>query len=151
MKGKKHDPPIPRDAAEQLVPLFQCLSDHELLGRCMSLGTSNANESLHVVIWRRAPKAVYSSRKLETAVAMGVVQFNKGSDMLLKAVEAVAPQAGSSSQLSMLAKRQDRSRLRKTEVAAKLETRSRRKRKAFCFQDGCRGVTCVDLGRIFLK
>ena len=31
----------------------------------MSLGTSNANESLHSVIWRRAPKAVFSSRKTE--------------------------------------------------------------------------------------
>ena len=130
-KAGKHDPPIPREASEQLVPLFKRLSDRELLGRCMSLGTSNANESLHAVIWRRAPKAVYSSRKtVEIAVAMGVVQFNNGSDMLVKAAEAVAPQAGSSSQLSMLAKRQDRSRLRKAEVAAKLETRSSRKRKA---------------------
>ena len=97
----------------------------------MTLGTSNANESLHAVIWRRAPKALYSSRKtVEIAVAMGVVQFNKGSDMLLKAVEAVAPQAGPGSQLCVLAERQDRSRLRKAEVVARVETRSNRKRKA---------------------
>ena len=91
----------------------------------MSLGTSNANESLHAVIWRRARKAVYSSRKtVEIAVAMGVVQFNVGSDMLISTSEAVAPQAASSSQLSLLAVRQDLTRLRKADVAAtKVETK----------------------------
>ena len=111
--------------AQCLVHLFERLSNHELLARCMSLGTSNANESLHAVIWRRARKAVFSSRKtVEIAVAMGVVQFNVGSDMLMSASEAVAPQAASSTQLSSLAVRQDINRLRKADVAAtKVETK----------------------------
>ena len=130
-KLTKHDIPLQKDAAQCLVPLFERLANPELLARCMSLGTSNANESLHAVVWRRARKAVYSSRKtVEIAVAMGVVQFNVGSDMLISASEAVAPQAASSTQLSSLAVRQDINRLRKAEVAAKAETKSSRKRKA---------------------
>ena len=130
-KLTKHDTPLPKDAAQCLVPLFERLANPELLARCMSLGTSNANESLHAVVWRRARKAVYSSRKtVEIAVAMGVVQFNVGSDMLITASEAVAPQASASTQLSSLAVRQDLNRLRKADVAAKAETKSNRKRKA---------------------
>ena len=81
--------------------------------------------------WRMARKAVYSSGKtVELAVAMGVVQFNIGSDMLITASEAVTPQASASTQLSSLAVRQDLNRLRKADVAAKAETKSSRKRKA---------------------
>ena len=129
-KQKKHDTPLPRDAAESLLPLFDRLASPKLIQRCMSLGTSNANESLHAVVWRRARKAVFSSRKtVEIAVAMGVVQFNKGSEMLVSATEAVAPQASGSAQLSQLTVRQDLARLRKADTALKAETRSSRKRK----------------------
>ena len=63
----------------------------------MSLGTSNANESLHAVIWRRAPKAGFSYRKtVEMAVALGAAQLTKGAHVLVDATEAVIPQACSS-------------------------------------------------------
>ncbi|KAI0230495.1 hypothetical protein LSAT2_019165, partial [Lamellibrachia satsuma] len=99
------------------------------LERCMILGTSNANESLHSMIWRRAPKAVFSSRKIvEIAVAMGIVQFNKGAQIFIDATAAVVPQAGPSCQLSKLVGKMDKTRLRKSDAAAKLENKSSRKR-----------------------
>ena len=129
-KEGRHDLPLPKDASQVLLPLFERLTKADLLERCMSLGTSNANESLHAVIWRRAPKAVYSSRKtVEIAVALGVTQFNKGAQVLVDATEAVIPQASSSRQLSVLADRMDTIRLRKADDSAKLETKSNRKRK----------------------
>ena len=86
----RHDPPLPLPAAERLLPLFERLSKPDLLERCMSLGTSNANESLHSVIWRRASKAVFATRStVEIAVAFGVVQFNCGGRVLLDASNAV--------------------------------------------------------------
>ena len=130
-KHAKHDSPLPRDASECLLPLFEQLSDPALLSWCMSFGTSNANESLHAVVWRRAHKAVFSSRTtVEIAVAMGVTQFNQGSEMLVSATQAVAPQAATSSQLLNLTVKQDLTRLRKADIAVKEETRSSRKRKA---------------------
>ena len=62
-KEGHHDLPIPKDASQVLLPIFECLTKADLLERCMSLGTSNTNESLHTVIWRRANKAAFSSRK----------------------------------------------------------------------------------------
>ena len=43
-KEGKHDQPLPRDASEILVPIFEHLTKPDLLERCMSLGTSNAND-----------------------------------------------------------------------------------------------------------
>ena len=94
----RHDPPLPLPAAERLLPLFERLSKPDLLERCMSLGTSNANESLHSVIWRRASKAVFATRStVEIAVAFGVVQFNCGGRVLLDASNAVITLPESSS------------------------------------------------------
>ena len=74
-KEGKHDQPLPRDASEILVPIFEHLTKPDLFERCMSLGTSNANESLHSVIWRRAPKTVFSSRKtVEIVVGNCIIQ-----------------------------------------------------------------------------
>ena len=71
-----HDPPLPRDASERLPPLSECLlSKPELLERCMSLGISNANESLDTVIWKRAPKVFSSSKTVEIAVAMELLPW----------------------------------------------------------------------------
>ena len=106
----RHDPPLPLPAAERLLPLFECLSKPDLLERCMSLGTSNANESLHSVIWRRASKAVFATRStVEIAVAFGVVQFNCGGRVLLDASNAVITLPESSSnQLAVVAANMDR-------------------------------------------
>ena len=149
-KEGRHDLPLPKDASQVLLPLFERLTKPDLLERCMSLGTSNANESLHAVIWRRASKAVYSSRKtVEIAVALGIAQFNKGAQVLVDATEAVIPQVSSSHQLSVLADRMDKTRLRKADVAANLETKSSRKRKVLLKMQAEtkkaeeEGVTCM--------
>lgn len=130
-KEVAHDQPLPLEPAKCLVPLFERLANPDLLERCMSLGTSNANESLHAAVWKRAPKATFSSRNtVEIAIALGITQFNKGAKAMVEAAEAVFPQAGPSHQLSALAERIDKARLRKADTAAKEETKSSRKRKA---------------------
>ena len=55
-KEGKHGQHLPRDASDILVSIFECLTKPDLLERCISRGMSNANESLHSVIWRSAPK-----------------------------------------------------------------------------------------------
>ena len=128
----RHDPPLPLPAAERLLPLFERLSKPDLLERCMSLGTSNANESLHSVIWRRASKAVFATRStVEIAVAFGVVQFNCGGRVLLDASNAVITLPESSSnQLAVVAANMDRRRLKQGSRTAKEESKTARKRKS---------------------
>ena len=92
--GRRRDTtePLPLPAAERLMPVFERLSHPELLERCSLLGTSNANESLHSVVWRRAPKTVFTTRStVEIAVALGVVQFNVGGRVLVDAANTVVP------------------------------------------------------------
>ena len=131
----RHDPPLPLPAAERLLPLFERLSKPDLLERCMSLGTSNANESLHSVIWRRASKAVFATRStVEIAVAFGVVQFNCGGRVLLDASNAVITLPESSSnQLAVVAANMDRRRLKQGSHTAKEESKTARKRKSLAW------------------
>ena len=81
----KHDVPVPRDVSYWLVPIFERLVSEDLLSRCMQLQTSN--KCLHSLVWRRVPKAKYCGKKtIEIAVALVVLQFNKGASALADAV-----------------------------------------------------------------
>ena len=67
---------------------------------------------------------------MDIAVALEIVQFNKGAQMLIDATTAVVPQAGPSCQFSALAVKMDHERLRQADAAATLESKSSRKRRA---------------------
>ena len=68
------------EIGKKMVPIFQRLTDEELLKRCSRKKTQNANESLHNLIWKLCPKAVFVSRKtMETAVALAFSQFSIGA------------------------------------------------------------------------
>ena len=126
----RHAPPLPLPAADRLKPVFERLSHPELLERCSSLGTSNANESLHSLVWRRASKAVFSTRgTVEIAVALAVVQFNCGGRVLLDAATAVVPGL-SNTQLVVAAASSDRKRVHKAVAAAMDTSKTSRKRLA---------------------
>ena len=66
--------------AQHMVPVYERLTNDELLSRCVDGKTQNANESIHSVIWARCPKHVFvGRRRLEVAVAVGVGEFNQGA------------------------------------------------------------------------
>ncbi|GBM68743.1 hypothetical protein AVEN_263567-1 [Araneus ventricosus] len=41
---------------EKILPVYQRLASDEMLSKCISAKTQNANESLHSCIWRKCPK-----------------------------------------------------------------------------------------------
>ena len=126
----RHDRPLPLPAAERLMPVFERLSHPELLERCSLLGTSNANESLHSVVWRRAPKTVFTTRStVEIAVALGVVQFNCGGRVLVDAANSVVP-GSSTDHLAATTLKMDHRRLRHAVVSAQETSKTSRKRLA---------------------
>ena len=55
---KEHDT-LPSDIGRRLVPIFQRLSEDNLLKRCVRNKTQNPNESLHSTIWKYCPKAIF--------------------------------------------------------------------------------------------
>ena len=79
---------VPSDVGKSLVPIFQRLSEENLLKRCSRNKTQNSNESLHHLIWKFSPKAIFNGRKtLETAVLLAMCQFSMGKcfkDILCK-------------------------------------------------------------------
>lgn len=66
--------------AEKMVPVYQRMSDVNLLKRLTKGKTQNANECLHSVIWSRCPKIVFVGKvRLTRAVASAVASFNEGT------------------------------------------------------------------------
>ncbi|XP_075533155.1 uncharacterized protein LOC142566189 [Dermacentor variabilis] len=66
--------------AEAMLPVFQRLSEPQLLERCKGKKTQNAAESLHSVIWSIMPEDKNASLiAVETAVSEAVCRFNSGT------------------------------------------------------------------------
>ncbi|CAN7944761.1 unnamed protein product, partial [Ixodes pacificus] len=66
--------------ATALLPVYQRLSEPQLLDRCKGKKTQNAAESLHSVIWSVLPKDEHASLiAAETAVSEAICKFNCGS------------------------------------------------------------------------
>ena len=63
-----------------LMPIYERLSADQLLSRCVSGKTQNANECLHSLIWARCAKEHFASRKrVQFAVVTGAREFNFGA------------------------------------------------------------------------
>ena len=76
---KEHDT-LPSEIGRKLAPIFQRLTEENLLKRCARNKTQNANESFHSTIWKYCPKSVFVGRKtMGTAVALAMCRFSMGS------------------------------------------------------------------------
>lgn len=65
-KPKKHDKMslyLRPEVVENILPVYERLSDERLLSRCTQIGTQNANESLHHSIWSKCPKVQSTTKK----------------------------------------------------------------------------------------
>ncbi len=76
---------LSEDVVSKIMPVYQRLASDEILSRCISAKTQNANESLHSCIWRKCPKDVFVSKKrIELAVTAAVSEQNIGYVQTLK-------------------------------------------------------------------
>eukprot|EP00794_Sanderia_malayensis_P004894 gene4894-5534_t len=79
---------LPRVFRKELLPLFKRLSSGDLLSRCLKGLTQNQNEAINNVLWMKCPKSVFRGRKrLETAIAATVLQWNKGAGAITYVME----------------------------------------------------------------
>ncbi len=122
---KSHET-LPADIGKCLVPIFQRLSEENLLRRCARGATQNANESLHNVIWRICPKSTYVGRKTtETAVAMALSQFSLGASFKSILCKVLGFQPGTFLEIGSAKK--DLKRLKKSAKDVKDVTKKRRR------------------------
>ncbi|GFO19999.1 hypothetical protein PoB_004650400 [Plakobranchus ocellatus] len=62
---------------EHLQPIYNRLSDNELLSRCLRHATQNANESLRCVIWSKCSKTKFaSSKKVRFSMLLAIAEYN---------------------------------------------------------------------------
>ncbi|GBO12016.1 hypothetical protein AVEN_163448-1 [Araneus ventricosus] len=62
---------------KKILSVYQRLANSELLARCVSVKTQNANETIHSVIWNNCPEETFVSKKrLELVVISAVGEFN---------------------------------------------------------------------------
>jgi hypothetical protein len=60
-----------------IEPIYADLAEPSLIAKCMHGGTQNPNEPLNNLIWERAPKEVWVSRKVvEEATYQALAHFN---------------------------------------------------------------------------
>ena len=65
LKTFKHPPRLIDDQIEKHIrPIYQDLSNDDLLTRCLGCHTQNANESFNSTVWRMAPKHLHSGLKI---------------------------------------------------------------------------------------
>ena len=75
-----HTPLNEKKLTPHLMPIYERLSEDQLLSRCVSGKTQNANECLHSLIWARCAKDHFASRKrVQSAVATAAREFNFGA------------------------------------------------------------------------
>lgn len=85
---RPHRRPLPNNIAAALKPVYQRLGDPQLLQRCLAGKTQNSNESFHAVLWSACPKERWGSlRTVQTALALSVQRFNKGSSAFVDVLQ----------------------------------------------------------------
>jgi len=93
-----HPPALDKETQDILKPIYEELSQNELLERCLGSNTQNNNESFNACVWRLAPKQVYCGKKLlEIATQTATCIFNEGQKPILKILETMGCSLGNGS------------------------------------------------------
>ncbi|XP_076666549.1 uncharacterized protein LOC143368062 [Andrena cerasifolii] len=118
---------LSEDVATKVKPLYERLSNENLMARCCKGGTQNANESLHEKVWRFCPKTTFVSKaRLEVAVARAVSEFNMGCVASLTVRKQTAGEVVSETAISIA---RDRDKRRETCNAQQQSTTRKRLKK----------------------
>ena len=107
---------------QEIKPLFDRLSNKELISSCSMGITQNANESFHHVVWSLAPKESFcSAAEFRLAVDIAVLIFNCGRQEAICKILAAAslPITADTSLIIMDRKRKLESQRNSTEVTKK--------------------------------
>lgn len=76
---------------ENIMPIYERLSNTELLNRCTQGLTQNANEAIHSVLWRKCSKTSSASKnRVEIAAAYTVAEYNLGYQQSAQILSSLA-------------------------------------------------------------
>jgi hypothetical protein len=81
----QHTSGIPHCIVKEIKPIFDNLSNPDLLQKCTHGLTQNVNECLNGLIWDRCPKTTYVEQEtVALAIYLAVFTFNDGDISLTK-------------------------------------------------------------------
>lgn len=84
----KHEPALNSEVQELIKPVFDQLSNEELLTRCLGRNTQNNNECFNKTLWAIVPKQTFAGKSVvEIGVQVSLAIFNEGRMTLLKMME----------------------------------------------------------------
>jgi len=79
---------IDNTVEKHIRPIYEELSNDELLTRCLGGHTQNSNESFNSTVWRMNPKHLHSGQKVvEIAAYMAAEMFNEGYSAVLTTMQ----------------------------------------------------------------
>lgn len=87
-----------------ILPVYERLSDVNLLDKCKGMLTQNANESLHNSVWSKVPKVTFIAKgRLDVGVTKAVGEYNMGcGNLALLSAEVTERPASAQSLVSNL-------------------------------------------------
>ena len=92
---REHRPTLTREVMEKLLPVYERLSNPDLLQRCSRMKTQNANECFNAQVWRRVPKTEPASlNTVNLGLTMAVLEFNVGPAGFHKILEKLGMSVG---------------------------------------------------------
>ena len=124
----QHKDPLPEAVATVLRPLFDRLSEPNLLESAIDGFTQNANESLHHLLWDFCPKMLFcSSTIVAIAAGLAVIQFNKGALSISRVLKEMGINPGAHCMAALY--RQDKERIYHARIKSTSATKIQRKRR----------------------
>ena len=91
----RHKTPMKIEVFEAIKPIYEELSQDELLNRCLGGYTQNSNESFNATVWNLAPKSYSSGKKiLDIATDIAVCNFNDGFINILRIMKSLEMDIG---------------------------------------------------------
>ena len=91
----KHRPALAEHAQKLLKPIYEDLTNTELLERCLGGHTQNKNEIFNNCVWNMAPKHLFNRKKVvEIACKTSACIFNKGFYSVLKIMDVLGIKLG---------------------------------------------------------
>ena len=116
---------LPSVFREELRPLFDRLSNPELLGHCYKGLTQNQNESINSVLWSLCNKRTFCSfNTLSLCVTESILKFNYGASTRISLLKEMG--CGIGLNVTSAIEREDKLRISHAQQKISIERRSRR-------------------------
>ena len=141
LKEYRHKTALTSDVQKVIKPVYEKLTNNDLLERCLRGNTQNNNESLNACVWRFASKHLHSGAKtVELATTIACSIFNDGNYAVLKLMEMLGIVIGMHTQ--EYATHADERRIRdanahssQTRKKARMEAVEQKRKKKELFED----------------